>query len=245
MKAVILAAGVASRLRPLTDHTPKCLLHIGQKTILQRTMDNLIGNGIKDIIIVTGYLEDQIHAYVAEVYPDLSVHFISNQEYESTNNIYSLWLIHELVRDDGILLMDSDIVFDQKIIHMLLQCRHAACLAVRAADQMDEEEMKVRIAGNMLITEISKQIEPVKAAGESMGIAKFENEFATTLMKIVEKRVEKEKKLNDFYEAAFQEAISAGNELFAVYIGESRCVEIDTVDDIAYTIKEVIPHLDS
>ena len=56
MKAVILAAGTASRLRPLTSTTPKCLLKVNGKTLLERTLDNFISNGIAEFLIVTGYL---------------------------------------------------------------------------------------------------------------------------------------------------------------------------------------------
>jgi hypothetical protein len=64
-------------------------------------------------------------------------------------------------------------------------------------------------------------------------------------MKIVGRRVEKEKQVHDFYEAAFQEAVSSGSDLYAVNIGNLRCVEIDTVEDIEYTIKEVVGELDT
>ena len=60
MKAVILAAGTASRLRPLTNDTPKCLLKIGGRCLLQRSMDALIANGIRQFVIVTGYLRGKI-----------------------------------------------------------------------------------------------------------------------------------------------------------------------------------------
>ena len=60
MKAIILAAGIASRLRPLTDTQPKCLLKIGERCLLERTMDALISNNIKEFIIVTGYRQQQI-----------------------------------------------------------------------------------------------------------------------------------------------------------------------------------------
>jgi len=65
MKAVILAAGIASRLRPLTDNTPKCLLKVGDKNILELTIDNILANNIAEIIIVTGYLQQQIKDFIA------------------------------------------------------------------------------------------------------------------------------------------------------------------------------------
>jgi len=63
MKAVILAAGVASRLRPLTNNTPKCLLKVGNKSILERTIDNLVKNNIDKIVVVTGFLHKMIEDF--------------------------------------------------------------------------------------------------------------------------------------------------------------------------------------
>src|SRR5580698_3260661 len=108
MKAVILAAGIASRLRPLTDNTPKCLLKVGDKIILELTIDNIIANNIDDVIIVTGYLEEQIKNFVSVKYPHLNVAYIYNDIYSSTNNIYSLWLAKDSLLGDEMLLMDSD-----------------------------------------------------------------------------------------------------------------------------------------
>ena len=66
MKAIILAAGTASRLRPLTLHTPKCLLKVGERTLLQRSMDAIIKAGIREFVIVTGYLHEKIENFVQE-----------------------------------------------------------------------------------------------------------------------------------------------------------------------------------
>ena len=91
MKAVILAAGIASRLRPLTDTTPKCLLKIGERCLLKRAFDALIQNGFDEFIIVTGYRQQQIVDFLQTRYPVQNITFIYNDRYESTNNIYSLW----------------------------------------------------------------------------------------------------------------------------------------------------------
>jgi choline kinase len=245
MKGIILAAGVASRLRPLTDNIPKCLLPVGKKSILERSIDNLIHNGINEFIIVTGYLEEMIKSFINENYPDLKVHLISNERYDSTNNIYSLWLARDLFTESDIILMDSDIIFDQRIIELLMDSASKNRLAVRFEDNMGEEEMKVLISENNHILSISKEIEPARAAGESMGIAKFDRKFVSKLMNIVERRIFEEGRENEFYEAAFQEAIEEGENLFAVDIGDYRCVEIDTAEDLAYVRDEVIRELDA
>ena len=120
MKAVILAAGIASRLRPLTDTTPKCLLKVGERCLLQRAFDALLQNGFREFVIVTGYRQQQIVNFLEAHYPALEVTFIYNEKYASTNNIYSLWLTRPYVDKEDILLLDSDILFDPQIVAKLL-----------------------------------------------------------------------------------------------------------------------------
>ena len=87
MKAVILAAGVASRLRPLTENTPKCLLQVGDKLILERTIDNLIKNDISEVIVVTGFLKERIEDFLIKNYPSINFTFIFLwRRQKSTNN---------------------------------------------------------------------------------------------------------------------------------------------------------------
>jgi len=245
MKGIILAAGIASRLRPLTDNTPKCLLTVGKKSILERTIDNLVVNGINEFVIVTGYLEDMIKSFMNEYYPDITVHFITNERYDTTNNIYSLWLAKDLIIGSDIILLDSDIIFDQGIIGLLIDNSKTNRLAVRFDDNMSEEEMKVLISEDNRILSISKEIDPEKAAGESMGLGKFDKEFVDELFKIVEKRIFNEGREDEFYEAAFQEAIERGEELIAVDTMDHVCVEIDTEEDIANVRDEVVNTLDA
>jgi choline kinase len=131
MYAVILAAGMATRLRPLTDSTPKCLLRVKGKPILGMMIENLRLSGIEHFVLVTGYLEDQIHRFIKENYPAVKVTFISNELFASTNNIYSLWLAKDRVKSKDFLLLDGDIVFDRGIIDLLLNGRHHSALALR------------------------------------------------------------------------------------------------------------------
>ena len=156
MKAIILAAGIASRLRPLTNDRPKCLLKIGDRSLLERTIDALLENNIREIIIVTGYLHDMLETFVQTRYPSLNVKFIHNELYSSTNNIYSLWLaLPEVLQEKEIILLDSDILFDPLIIKILLDASHDNCLALDS-HKLGEEEIKVIVNERNQITEISK-----------------------------------------------------------------------------------------
>ncbi|MCK5591206.1 MAG: phosphocholine cytidylyltransferase family protein, partial [Candidatus Pacebacteria bacterium] len=217
--------------RPLTNNTPKCLLNIGGKAILERTIDNLIANDIKEIIIVTGYLEDQIRSFLTETYPDIKFNFIYNNIYDSTNNIYSLWMTKESVLDDEIILLDSDIVFDSKIIGMLINSNYENCLAVRSDHQLGDEEIKLTLNEDKSIKEISKVVDSQIAIGESIGIEKFSRKFVVNLFNILDRMILDEKKVDVFYEAAFQKAIDNGLKVFPVDVGELGCMEIDTIED--------------
>lgn len=244
MKTVILAAGISSRLRPLTDKIPKCLIKLGNKTILERTIDNLISYNLNEIIIVTGYLEDMIKNFLKSKYPNLNITYVYNKVYDSTNNIYSLWLTKKLVLGDKMMLLDSDILFDKKILALLLNSNYSNCLALSSDHQLGEEEIKVRLNNDKSIAEISKTVDLKNAVGESIGIEKFSAGFTENLFKILDRKILIEKKVNIFYEAAFQEAIEAGEKIYAVDIGDLKCIELDFAEDIERASKEVIQYLD-
>ena len=97
MIGVILAAGMAQRLRPLTDACPKCLLKVGKKTLLARIVEAMVSVGCSELVIVTGYKEEMIRQFMNEHYPKVSVFFLNNADYELNNNIYSLWMAGKLV----------------------------------------------------------------------------------------------------------------------------------------------------
>jgi choline kinase len=232
IQAVILAAGAALRLRPFTITAPKCLLDLGGATLLGRMLQNLRANGIYDIVIMTGYLEEQIHAYVQNHASNMRVRFLSNPLYSSTNNIYSLWLTRALVEGKRMLLLDSDILFDPDIIRLCLESGHDTCLAVKSGMPLGAEEIKVRTDAYGLITQIGKEIDPAGSAGESIGIELFGRHDAACLFAILNDKITVRNQVNQFYEAAFQEAIDEGMLLHAVDVGNRQCMEIDTVEDL-------------
>lgn len=237
MQAIILAAGVSRRLRPLTDTTPKCLLTIGNKKLLQRTIENVLSNGISEFIFVTGYRENMIRDFVDAFFPGIGKTFISNPDYENNNNSYSLWMTKDYVKGD-ILLLDSDILFDEKIIGELLLSEKENCLAVNYTDSLDEEQIKVILDTDSKILNIGKDISIPDSAGESIGIERFSQYFMKGLFAILDRKITQENNVNEFYEASFQELIDTGkinqdkrNSIYAVDVSEFRCMEIDTLQD--------------
>ena len=232
MKAVILAAGMASRLRPLTEHTPKCLLKVGERSLLQRSIDALKNNGILDFVIVTGYLHEMIKTFVAEEYgSSINVTFIQNEVLDSTNNIYSLWLARPEAEGEEILLLDSDLLYDPEIIARVLADDAKNVLTLIRHD-LGEEEMKVVLdKKNGTITEISKTCNPLDAAGESLGIEKMGREYTSALYKELEPMMNEEHLENVFYERAFERLLAKGHTYNVVDVTELFSCELDTVED--------------
>jgi choline kinase len=229
MKTVILAAGAGSRLKPLTDHVPKCLLKVGVKSILEMTIENLLATNNSEIIIVTGYLENKIREFIRERFPYLQITYIYNKLYASTNNIYSLWLAKDEVLGDDMMMLDSDIVFDERIISELQNSGYKNCLALKR-HEVHDEEIKVKTDAHGCVIEIGKDVNVSQAAGESIGIEIFGKEALAELYFILDRKVVTEKKVNQFYEAAFQEL--SDNNLFIVDTTEYFCMEIDTEEDL-------------
>ncbi|MDT8322826.1 MAG: phosphocholine cytidylyltransferase family protein [Bacteroidota bacterium] len=244
MTALILAAGIAKRLRPLTDSTPKCLLPLGEKTILQRTVDNLRDSGVSRFVVVTGFLREMIEAHFAAHWPKLDVTFLHNPVYDSTNNIYSLWLAREAVAGRNLLLLDSDIVFDRRIVDALLTSPHADCIALNRDIAVGEEEIKVRLGDDDRVQEISKVVAIPEAAGESIGIERFSAAWVDHLYRVLDTMIREEKRVDIFYEAAFERVIDEGSPLFAVDISAWPCMELDTVEDYRAAQQNILRSLD-
>ena len=243
MKAVILAAGVASRLRPWTDHTPKCLLPLGGGTLLGRTLDALEAGGVRDVVLVTGYLEDQVRRYVGERGSEMRAEFVRNDVYATTNNIYSLWLAGPSVLGGSMLLLDSDILFDPAVIPALLAAKAPAGLAVKTGLELGEEEIKVEVDAARRVRTIGKHVPPASAMGESIGIEVFRPRALTELFLSMERIVEGRGRRDVFYEAAFQDMIDRGETILAVDIGPAAAVEIDTIEDFRRAERDVLPLL--
>ncbi len=238
MIGVILAAGMAKRLRPLTDTMPKCLLKVGGRTLLERTVDAMRQAGISEFVVVTGYRADMIRDFLSAYDESLSFTFLHNADYEHNNNIYSLWMAGEVVRGKDFLLMDSDIFCDPAAVVRIAQEPESA-LAVNR-HECGEEEMKVVVDADMRITEISKTCRPEDAMGESVGIEKIAADYSDALYKELDQMILQEKLIDIFYERAFERLIPQGHTFRVVDTSSYFSYEIDTPEDYDHVKNQVM-----
>ncbi|HET9627005.1 MAG TPA: phosphocholine cytidylyltransferase family protein [Kofleriaceae bacterium] len=231
MKAVILAAGCATRLRPYSDDTPKTLLPVGGVPILRRTITNLLRVGFDQFVIGTGYLEHMVRDAVDGWFPGLDATYVINHDYRTTNNAYSLLLTREHVETGGFILLDGDVVFDVSVVEELVD-RGPDCLAVRSVGEIGLEEVKVTADHDDRVLAIGKHVPVRSAMGESVGIELFSAVSSKRLFAALHQRVRVQGLVNEYYEAAFQQIIDEGSTLYGVDIGSMYATEIDTVEDL-------------
>ncbi len=229
MIGVILAAGMAKRLRPLTNDKPKCLLKVGERTLLERTVEAMRQTGITEFVVVTGYCADQIRDFLTAHYPQTIFHFLHNVDYEHNNNIYSLWMSGQVVRGREFLLMDSDILCDPAAVGRIA-CEQEPALAVNR-HELGEEEMKVVVDADCRITEISKTCRPEDAMGESVGIEHVTPEYSEALFHELDLMIEHEGLIDIFYERAFERLIPQGHTFRVVDTTTYFSYELDTPED--------------
>ena len=232
MKGVILAAGMAKRLRPLTDAQPKCLLTVGGKTLLQRTIEAMLSAGITEFVVVTGYHAEMIREFLekSDVFkPQASFTFLHNADYEHNNNIYSLWMAGQVVRGCEFLLMDSDILCDPETVRRVA-CQDGSALALNR-HELGEEEMKIVVDPDFHITEISKTCRVADAIGESVGIEKMSADYSEALFNELDSMILQENLIDVFYERAFERLIPQGHTFRVVDTTDLFSYELDTPED--------------
>lgn len=117
MKAVILAAGAGRRMYPLTQETHKCLLPVGDSTLVDRMLEGLLQVGATEVLLLTGYRHDQLQAHLGSAYKGMRLEYVFNERFEDTNNVVSLLraLQGYDLRDD-FLLLEADLIFDFSVL---------------------------------------------------------------------------------------------------------------------------------
>ncbi|MDF1763305.1 MAG: phosphocholine cytidylyltransferase family protein [Oleibacter sp.] len=231
MKAIILAAGIGSRIKPMTNDRPKCLLKVGGYTILERMISHITDCGISEVVFVLGYLQEQIKDYVKSTFPNLNSSFVINDKYAETNTGYSLMMSKNLVKGSSFVKFDADVVFDVAILKNLMASKFLNCLCIDKDMHLDAEEIKVIVDDQGRVFRASKLVNPNDAVGESIGIEKIDHRSAELLFQELENMMRDKSNHQAYYEAAYERLIGRGVIFYPLDIGKLRWVEIDTKDD--------------
>jgi choline kinase len=229
--AVVLVAGIGSRLRPLTDDRPKALVALGAETVLGRAIRMLAGHGVRKLVLATGHREDAVRAAVADLPFELA--FCRNARFDTTQNSVSLWLCRDAVGGDAFFKLDGDVVFQPEVLARLDASRAPLAVAVDASHAPDAEAMKVRLGVERQIAAFGKGIALEDAAGESIGIERVGASAVAPLFDALGARIAAG---NDqlYYEDVYSELIARGSlSAEAIEVGDLPWTEIDTPEDLA------------
>jgi choline kinase len=243
VEVIILAAGIGKRLYPLTKNTPKCLLKIGDITLLGYSLQTFLELGIYKITLVTGHCEREIKKFVSD-FNGLQLNYIFNPYYATKNNIYSLFCARKKLKN-GCIIFNSDLLCDARIIKKVIDSvnisNEKSFLIIDELKKLSTEEMKVKIGNDSRIEAISKDILPESAQGEYIGIAYFSPKGGEYLSKILEILI-KEKKDQEFYEYAFQQMLISHN-IYKIGTDGLPWIEIDDFNDLKKAKSFILPKL--
>lgn len=226
MKALILAAGLGTRLAPITNDRPKSMVSVNGKPILVKQIENLMNNGVNDITIITGYKSEVIEKLVSEKYPNINI--IKSVDYMNTNNMYSAYLARKVLENEDFLMMNADVYYDESIITELLKDNYINSI-VTDIGSYNEESMKVIEKDNRIVS-ISKTISKEDALGNSIDVYKFSKEAGKLFFNKCSEYIEKKSELKLWSEVALNDILSEIK--FTACPLKGRWVEIDNHEDL-------------
>ena len=227
MKALILNSGLGHRMGVITKEHPKCMTEISSKnTILSRQLRQLVAFGIEEVVMTTGYYDKVLVDYCHALHLPLKFTFVNNPVYDQTNYIYSIYCAKEYLKDDDIILMHGDLVFENLVMEAIVENENS-CMAVSSTLPLPQKDFKAVVKNNRI---------------EKIGIEFFENALAAQplyklkkddwhlwLAKIVSYCESNNR--NCYAENAFNE-VSDHCHISPVDVQDMLCAEIDTPEDL-------------
>jgi len=240
MRAIILAAGRGWRLKPYTETTPKCLVEIGGKTLLQRYLDALKELGVPEAVLVLGHLKEQIIAEAARGPAEVEVRIVTNEQY-TRGNILSLWCARDEF-DDDVLIMDGDVLFPRELLARLIASPDPNAIAVDERFQDTGEEQKV-ICEDEWVVEVTKKISgDPRVRGEEVGVLRLSADAAEVLRGVLEEFIETGKDSVEYEEALRELAVEV--PIGVVEMGDLPWIEIDFEEDLVRAREHVLPEVE-
>lgn len=225
-KAVILAAGRGTRMPKITKDIPKCLIEIDGKTILERQIEILLKNSVEKIYVVIGYKADKIREKIKNIE---NVEIVVNEEYATTDNIYSLYLTRDRIKGEEFILLNGDALFEEDIIKNLV-AKNEMNIAPVDTRYYDLEELKIREKNGIVVEILPKTASRNISNGSTIGIFKFSSEGNKILFDEIEKCIKKGAR-NKWFEYALNNILKK-TKICKMNIHGLKWIEIDTLEDI-------------
>ena len=225
MKVIILAAGIGSRLKPLTQNVPKSLLKIdNNENILERNINLINKYCDTEIVVVGGYYYDKIEACISKFN---NCKLLYNPFFRITNSISSLWFAREEMNDD-LIIINADVIVEEELFKYIVDLKEKACVFYDSSIGDEADYKVVQKNGNVLV--MSKELE--ESSGEYIGISKFSKQESEKLRKKIDYMIGQEL-VNEWYETALVDMVLNDNfNLKAIDVCKYQWTEVDNVNDL-------------
>lgn len=233
-RAIILAAGRGTRLRPHTADRPKCLVEIDGRTLIDRQIAALAACGVSDIVAVVGYRADRVRAVIGS-----RVRYIENTRFGETNSLYSLWMASDELAQ-GAIVLNSDVFAAPVLFERLCRAPSSDAVLVDRGQACGNEEMRVTIRGDVVV-DFGKSLPRERCHGENVGMLKFGVEGARRLRACLHRLVEAGHE-NDWAPAAFR-VLAHEWPLHAIPTDGQPWIEIDDPGDLERARRKVAPSI--
>lgn len=237
MQAIMLAAGKGTRLGKYTKNNTKCLLDVHGKTLLERAIDALVYAGIKKFVLVLGYKKENVIKFIEEKGLDkkIDIDYVFNDVYDKTNNIYSLYLAKDYLLKDDTILLESDLIYDEKVIKKLVDSDYEDTALIAKYEEWMDGTMVTLNNDNVIDSFVEKKdfdYEKVDKYYKTVNIYKFSQNFSERFYIPFLESYIKAYGNNDYYELVLK-VISGLKEvkLYGLMIGDVPWYEIDDCQD--------------
>lgn len=223
MKAIILAAGVGSRVSNLTSGRPKCLLEVRGQPILLRQLDLLAACGVTEVTVVTGFAEEQIRTRVGA-----RASYTHYPDFASTNNLLTLHHCRHLLAGE-VLILFSDVLLSRQSLQDCVDHAGDFSLLVDSSRCL-AGTMRVRLAGGR-VTDIGPHIPVAEGDGNFIGIAKYSARGSELLAAELSSMAATGDCTDAYYTAALARLAARGDRLAGVDLNGRPWIEVDTAED--------------
>lgn len=231
-EAIVLVAGIGSRLQPLTDERPKCLFEVGGMPLLKRLLFQLQHVGIHRVVLATGHLHEKLMFEIDHWDLEVDIEAQRNDTYDTENNAVSLGVAMKGLQTRRFLLCDGDILVRRvQMLERIAKSPNENVLAMMRFDVLGDEDMKVSVDHESRIRALGKDIDNNSADGESLGIQKIGPSAFLPLAERIDglDPVEREQM---YYEDVFAELVDRDIDFHACALPPGGWTEIDTPTEL-------------
>lgn len=236
MQAIILAAGMGKRLGDLTKENTKCMVQVDGISLIERALKQLSSLPLDKVILVIGYKGTQLKEHIGSTFNGLSIEYVENPIYDKTNNIYSLSLVKDELRQDDTLLLESDLIFDDSLLRLLMDSTYPNVALVDKYETWMDGTMVRLDKGHNIVNFIPKKdfsYEDVHSYYKTVNIYKFSKEFLSTHYVPFLEAYTKALGNNEYYEQVLRVITLLDNcDLKAIPLSGQKWYEIDDVQDL-------------